>query len=192
MAGETGAGASAGRSGIAGRRRMNLTRRTLGATGVEVSIVGLGAARLGRTAKLKAAPFRLPATRQARWLPDRARELGVNLIDAGTRLALAPRSRLQSATPARARRQRRVPEAVIARLISAPLAAALPLLAHATPAGRAWRMNASGTAPSPLSWFSRAALFAPARCAAAFPLTAALAAAGTVARSLLALAVAAG
>ena len=60
---------------------MTLPRRPLGNTGIAVSILGLGAAKLGRTGAMKMAPFELPSMRQAKRLLDRALDLGVNLID---------------------------------------------------------------------------------------------------------------
>lgn len=60
---------------------MTLPQRPLGNTGIAVSVLGLGAAKLGRTGAMKMAPFPLPSMRQAKRLLDRARGLGVNLID---------------------------------------------------------------------------------------------------------------
>ena len=61
--------------------RMTLPRRALGSTGIEVSAIGLGTVKLGRNTGLSLAPFAIPGTRAARALLDRARELGVNLLD---------------------------------------------------------------------------------------------------------------
>lgn len=60
---------------------MTLPRRPLGATGIEVSLIGLGTAKLGRNTGLDMAPFELPSPRQARRLIDRAWDLGINLLD---------------------------------------------------------------------------------------------------------------
>lgn len=60
---------------------MTLPRRALGSTGIEVSAIGLGTVKLGRDSGLSVAPFTIPGTRAARALLDRARELGVNLLD---------------------------------------------------------------------------------------------------------------
>lgn len=60
---------------------MTLARRVLGSTGIEVSLIGLGTVKLGRTTDLKVAPFELPTMREARKLIHRARDLGINLID---------------------------------------------------------------------------------------------------------------
>ena len=61
--------------------RMTLPRRALGSTGIEVSAIGLGTVKLGRNSGLTLAPFAIPGTRAARALLDRARDLGVNLLD---------------------------------------------------------------------------------------------------------------
>lgn len=59
-----------------------LTKRTLGSTGMQVSPLGLGTVKLGRTGGLKyPAPFELPDDRQAAELIALARDLGINLID---------------------------------------------------------------------------------------------------------------
>ena len=56
--------------------------RPLGATGIDVSVLGLGTVKLGRDSGVDhARPFRLPTTREARRLIDKARSLGINLID---------------------------------------------------------------------------------------------------------------
>lgn len=60
---------------------MTLPRRPLGTTGIEVSAIGLGTVKLGRKAGLSVPPFAIPGMRAARALLDRARELGVNLLD---------------------------------------------------------------------------------------------------------------
>ena len=60
---------------------MMLPRRALGATGIEVSLIGLGTVKIGRNTALDMAPFDLPSLRQARRLIDRAWDLGVNLLD---------------------------------------------------------------------------------------------------------------
>ena len=56
--------------------------RPLGATGIDVSVLGLGTVKLGRDSGVSyAQPFRLPTMREARHLIDRAHSLGINLID---------------------------------------------------------------------------------------------------------------
>lgn len=56
--------------------------RQLGATGIEVSLLGLGTVKLGRDTGVNyARPFRLPTMGEARRLLDRAQALGVNLVD---------------------------------------------------------------------------------------------------------------
>ena len=60
---------------------MMLPRRPLGATGIEVSLIGLGTVKIGRNTALDMAPFDLPSMGQARRLIDRAWDLGVNLLD---------------------------------------------------------------------------------------------------------------
>ncbi len=56
--------------------------RQLGATGLTVSVLGLGTVKLGRRTGLSyAQPFRLPTLAQAKRLIDEARLLGINLID---------------------------------------------------------------------------------------------------------------
>ena len=60
---------------------MMLPRRPLGATGIEVSLIGLGTVKIGRNTALDMAPFDLPSLRQARRLIDRAWDLGINLLD---------------------------------------------------------------------------------------------------------------
>jgi len=56
--------------------------RPLGDTGLEVSALGLGTVKLGRTEGLRhLEPFSLPDEKSAARLLDRARELGVNLLD---------------------------------------------------------------------------------------------------------------
>ncbi len=60
---------------------MTLPRRPLGATGIEVSLIGLGTVKIGRNTGLDMAPFELPSLRQARRLVDGARDLGINLLD---------------------------------------------------------------------------------------------------------------
>ena len=60
---------------------MTLPRRALGSTGIAVSVIGLGTVKLGRNRGLSVAPFAIPGARAARALLDRARDLGVNLLD---------------------------------------------------------------------------------------------------------------
>ena len=56
--------------------------RELGATGIQVSALGLGTVKLGRNRALKyPASFTLPDERSARRLLDLAAELGINLLD---------------------------------------------------------------------------------------------------------------
>jgi len=56
--------------------------RALGATGIEVSAVGLGTVKLGRKQGVKyPAPFELPSDAHAAALFDEARSLGINLVD---------------------------------------------------------------------------------------------------------------
>ena len=56
--------------------------RPLGTCGIDVSLLGLGTAKLGRNTGVGyPRPFRLPALREARRLIDKAASLGVNLID---------------------------------------------------------------------------------------------------------------
>ena len=56
--------------------------RQLGSTGIAVSVLGLGTVKLGRATGVDyARPFRLPTMGEARQLLDRARSLGINLID---------------------------------------------------------------------------------------------------------------
>ena len=56
--------------------------RPLGATGIDVSVLGLGTVKLGRDSGVNyAQPFRLPTMREAKRLIDRAHSLGINLID---------------------------------------------------------------------------------------------------------------
>ena len=59
-----------------------LPKRTLGTTGMDVSILGLGTVKLGRNTGVKYPQgFTLPNDREARQLIDIAREQGINLID---------------------------------------------------------------------------------------------------------------
>jgi aryl-alcohol dehydrogenase-like predicted oxidoreductase len=61
---------------------LTVNRRLLGATGLEVSILGLGTVKFGRTEALKyQAPFTLPDDRTLRDLLDAARGAGINLLD---------------------------------------------------------------------------------------------------------------
>jgi aryl-alcohol dehydrogenase-like predicted oxidoreductase len=56
--------------------------RRLGATGLTVSLLGLGTVKLGRDQQVKyPRPFRIPDDAQVRALLDGARGLGINLID---------------------------------------------------------------------------------------------------------------
>ena len=56
--------------------------RQLGATGIGVSVLGLGTVKLGRATGVDYAhPYRLPTMDEARRLLDRAQSLGINLID---------------------------------------------------------------------------------------------------------------
>ncbi len=57
-------------------------RRTLGNTGIEISALGLGTVKLGRTQGVRyPQPFELPDDRAARALLDAAQDLGINLLD---------------------------------------------------------------------------------------------------------------
>lgn len=57
-------------------------RRPLGSTGIEVSVLGLGTVKLGRSQGLKyPQPFSIPDDATAARLLDRAAELGINLLD---------------------------------------------------------------------------------------------------------------
>ena len=59
-----------------------IERRPLGSTGIEVSALGLGTVKLGRSAGVKyPSPVRIPSDDEAMALLLAARELGVNLID---------------------------------------------------------------------------------------------------------------
>ena len=60
---------------------MMLPRRPLGATGIQVSLIGLGTVKIGRYTALNTAAFELPSLRQARRLIDGAWDLGINLLD---------------------------------------------------------------------------------------------------------------
>ncbi|MBX3707240.1 MAG: aldo/keto reductase [Pseudomonadales bacterium] len=56
--------------------------RPLGATGITVSLLGLGTVKLGRDRGVRyPRPFRIPDDRDAARLLDCARELGINLLD---------------------------------------------------------------------------------------------------------------
>lgn len=55
--------------------------RALGSTGIAVSVIGLGAVKLGRNRGLRHGAFELPTDAQAGELLATAREVGINLID---------------------------------------------------------------------------------------------------------------
>lgn len=59
-----------------------MEKRRLGSTGIDVSLLGLGTVKLGRTANLKyPTAFELPSDSSVVDLLNTARELGINLID---------------------------------------------------------------------------------------------------------------
>ncbi len=59
-----------------------MEQRPLGRTGIDVSVLGLGTVKLGRTEQLRyPSPFELPSDEEARALLERASALGINLID---------------------------------------------------------------------------------------------------------------
>jgi aryl-alcohol dehydrogenase-like predicted oxidoreductase len=59
-----------------------LPKRTLGNTGIDVSVLGLGTVKLGRNQGVKyPTPFSIPDDREAASIIALARELGINLID---------------------------------------------------------------------------------------------------------------
>ncbi|MEZ6243469.1 MAG: aldo/keto reductase [Phycisphaerales bacterium] len=67
-----------------------MRRRPLGARGPQVSEIGLGTVKLGRTRGLKyPAPSELPSDEQVRGLLGAAMDLGVNLIDTAPAYGLA-------------------------------------------------------------------------------------------------------
>ena len=56
--------------------------RPLGGTGIEVSLLGLGTVKFGRTAEVKYPDaFKLPSDGEIRRLLEQARDLGINLLD---------------------------------------------------------------------------------------------------------------
>ncbi len=61
---------------------MSLAKRTLGATGLEVSCLGLGTVKIGRNQEVKyPSGFSLPSDEEVSALLRQARDLGINLID---------------------------------------------------------------------------------------------------------------
>lgn len=61
---------------------LELPRRRLGRTGIEVAVLGLGTVKLGRDQGVKYPQgFAIPDDRTARGLLDLARDLGINLLD---------------------------------------------------------------------------------------------------------------
>ncbi|MSR42075.1 MAG: aldo/keto reductase [Phycisphaerales bacterium] len=61
---------------------LNLPRRTLGRTGIELGVIGFGAFKIGRNTQTKyAQPYPLPALDAVRALLDEVHACGANLID---------------------------------------------------------------------------------------------------------------
>ena len=61
---------------------MSLSKRQLGQSRIDVSVLGLGTVKFGRNQELKyPAPFPLPSDRELIALLDQARSLGINLLD---------------------------------------------------------------------------------------------------------------
>jgi aryl-alcohol dehydrogenase-like predicted oxidoreductase len=60
---------------------MTLPKQKLGATGLDVSVLGLGTVKFGRNQKIKYDFFELPSDDAILTLLDDALSLGVNLLD---------------------------------------------------------------------------------------------------------------
>ncbi|MCH8265213.1 MAG: aldo/keto reductase [Proteobacteria bacterium] len=61
---------------------MSLSKRQLGQSRIDVSVLGLGTVKFGRNQEVKyPAPFSLPSDRELIALLDQARSLGINLLD---------------------------------------------------------------------------------------------------------------
>jgi aryl-alcohol dehydrogenase-like predicted oxidoreductase len=60
---------------------VNLSRRPLGSTGLNVSVLGLGTVKFGRNQKIKYPTFELPSDAALEQLLDDALSLGINLLD---------------------------------------------------------------------------------------------------------------
>jgi len=61
---------------------MSLPKRNLGQTGIEVSSIGLGTVKIGRNQEVKyPSGFSLPEDKEVLALLDRAKSLGINLLD---------------------------------------------------------------------------------------------------------------
>ena len=61
---------------------MSLTKRQLGPSGIDVSVLGLGTVKFGRNQEVKyPATFSLPSDQELVAMLDQARSLGINLLD---------------------------------------------------------------------------------------------------------------
>ncbi|GMV24228.1 MAG: oxidoreductase [Phycisphaerae bacterium] len=69
---------------------MSMQRRPLGATGIKVSVLGLGTVKLGRTEQVKyPAPFSVPSDAEAAALLDLAAGLGITVLDTAPAYGIA-------------------------------------------------------------------------------------------------------